>query len=186
MKCIEANEVMMKYFDGELNDIDTYHLKQHIRNCSVCGEQYSLLSDAIDYIESQPLLEPRDGFEECVMREIDQVFIKKKGFPKISLHLFYAAASAIFLMIMVWMVIFLHSISSLDFVGVVLNSGSTIDVLNKILVAAESSYKTVMIVGNSVFDIYYVLLRNYYDLLLSVTAISVITYIMSTRVLKHD
>jgi len=186
MKCREAIEAMMKYFDGEINDIDSYRLKQHIKNCSVCSEQYSLLSDAIDYIESQPLLDPEEGFEECVMEEIGQIFIKKKGFSKLSLHLFYAAASAFLLIMMVWMVIFLHSISSLDIIDIVFNSGSTIDVLNEILIAAESSYKTMVIVGNSVFDIYYVLLKNYYDVLLYITAISVIGYIMSTRVLKHD
>lgn len=186
MKCSEVNEIMMKYFDGEINDIDFYYFKQHLKSCPACSEQYTIMSEVLGYMEKQPSMDPPEDFEACVMESIKVLPVSRKSFIRMPLSILYVLLATAFLMFTIWAVIFLNSITAIDLIQLIMRNGLTLDLLDNILVAAENSYKTVIIVGNSIFDIYYVVLRNYYDVMLSMTAVIVIGYIMSTRMIKQN
>ncbi|MDK2799510.1 MAG: hypothetical protein PWP27_2718 [Clostridiales bacterium] len=102
------------------------------------------------------------------------------------MNIIYVLFATVFLMITTLAGIFLNSITIFDLVDIVLNNGFTVDMFNSILITAQNSYKMVVVLGNSMFDIYYVLLKNYYDVVLSLAAIIVIVYTMSSKMLKQQ
>ncbi|WHH58369.1 zf-HC2 domain-containing protein [Petroclostridium sp. X23] len=185
MKCSEVNEMMMKFFDGETNDIDHYYFKQHLKSCPDCAEQYAVLSEVIGFMEEQPLLDPPEDFEECVMQSIRDTSSRKKNFLRIPAGLVCLLIGASFLIITVITILFLQGFSTISLISMILSEGFSIDILNSILLTAENAYRALMVLGNSIFDIYYVLFKNYYDVFFSMAAILVISYTMSSRVLRQ-
>lgn len=186
MKCSEMNELMMQYFDGEINDIDLYYFKQHLKGCMHCSEQYAVMTEVVEHVEKQAFLDPPKDFEECVMTSIKNMSVSKKHFIQSPMNIIYVLFATVFLMITTLAGIFLNSITIFDLVDIVLNNGFTVDMFNSILITAQNSYKMVVVLGNSMFDIYYVLLKNYYDVVLSLAAIIVIVYTMSSKMLKQQ
>ncbi|MGE4283454.1 MAG: anti-sigma factor [Clostridia bacterium] len=185
MNCGEVNEMMMRYFDGGINDIDCYYFKLHLKSCPVCSKQYAILSEAISYMELQPLLEPPEDFEKCVMNLVGRASAPKKNFLRIPMSIGYLLVSVLLLMLTTITILFMHSLPTIDLVRMIMNNGLSIEILNSILLTVEDCYRAVMILCNSAFDIYYILFKNYYDIVFSLAAIIVIGYSMRTKVVRH-
>lgn len=72
MKCNEAQNHMMKFFDKEINDIEEAQLKQHLKSCKTCCAEFSNLERIFAEIEQEDLvIEPPEDFEIQVMNRIE-------------------------------------------------------------------------------------------------------------------
>ncbi len=72
MKCNEAQDFMMKYFDKNLNDIGAAQLKQHLKSCKKCSDEFLSLEEVFLEIEQDSAIEPPEDFELQVMSRIEK------------------------------------------------------------------------------------------------------------------
>ncbi|MCG8502453.1 MAG: hypothetical protein MJB12_18880 [Firmicutes bacterium] len=184
MKCSEANEWMMKYFDGEINDLNLYRLKQHMKSCSVCSMQHRTMSEIIECMGEQPLLEPPEDFEDCVMNAVHKDAAFRKHFLKTPLKVMLALLGSALLIMTVWTLLILQSVPLLELIGTMIRNGLSVNLFNSILEVFQNGYKTVVIIGDSILNVYYILLKNYYDVMFSMVALLIIVYMMAVRKTK--
>lgn len=71
MQCSKMTDLMMRYFDKELSDIELKKLEEHIDSCKSCRAEFNSLKDAISLVDSLPDLEPSLSFESKVMERIE-------------------------------------------------------------------------------------------------------------------
>ncbi|MDP4092480.1 MAG: zf-HC2 domain-containing protein [Bacillota bacterium] len=70
MNCIMSEEYIMKYFDGNINDIEQAQLKQHIKTCKSCHESFNSMSEIFGLIREEADIEPPVNFEASVMQKL--------------------------------------------------------------------------------------------------------------------
>lgn len=70
MKCVDSQNLIMKFFDRELNDIEEAQLKQHLKTCKKCSENFNSLKEIFNIVEQDPGIEPPEDFEAQVMYRI--------------------------------------------------------------------------------------------------------------------
>jgi hypothetical protein len=58
MQCRQISNLAMKYFDGNINEIELEQLLKHNQKCSDCAEEFEALKDAIYEIETLPEIDP--------------------------------------------------------------------------------------------------------------------------------
>lgn len=58
MQCKEINNLMMKYFDGNISEIELEQLLRHNQKCLDCTEEFEILKDAIYSIATLPEIDP--------------------------------------------------------------------------------------------------------------------------------
>ncbi|MDF2892436.1 MAG: hypothetical protein K0R80_2803 [Clostridia bacterium] len=58
MQCKQINNLIMKYFDGNISEIELEQLLRHNQKCTDCAEEFELLKDAIYEIEALPEIDP--------------------------------------------------------------------------------------------------------------------------------
>lgn len=70
MKCIEANNYIMKYMDGEITSDEATTLNEHLLKCQSCKQEFDIYESMIVQFEALPNFEAPDGFELEVMTQI--------------------------------------------------------------------------------------------------------------------
>jgi hypothetical protein len=60
----------MKYFDGNISELERGMIIKHNEKCSSCAEEFAVLREAIDTLEEFPEVEVPAGFELRVMEGI--------------------------------------------------------------------------------------------------------------------
>jgi hypothetical protein len=70
MQCKEINSLVMKYFDGNISELEREMIIKHNEKCSFCAEEFTVLREAIDTLEEFPEIDVPDGFEARVMEGI--------------------------------------------------------------------------------------------------------------------
>lgn len=73
MNCKEYQESMMQYLDGDLNDIESAQLKQHLKSCPECSREYEEVGHILKMLETDSIIEPPLDFEEKVMERVRTV-----------------------------------------------------------------------------------------------------------------
>ena len=58
MQCRQISNLTMKYFDGNISEIELEQLLKHNQKCSDCAEEFEVLKDAIYEIETLPEIDP--------------------------------------------------------------------------------------------------------------------------------
>ncbi|PYG85698.1 osteopetrosis-associated transmembrane protein 1 precursor [Ruminiclostridium sufflavum DSM 19573] len=71
MRCEDFRNHIMKFFDKELNDIEEAQLKQHLKICKNCSDEFNKLKEVIDFVEQDSEIEPPEDFELQVMSRIE-------------------------------------------------------------------------------------------------------------------
>ncbi len=79
MRCNEYQDLMMKFFDKNLNDIEEARFKQHIKVCSKCNEEFLSLKEILCEIGQDSAVEPPENFELQVMRRIEKETVMYTG-----------------------------------------------------------------------------------------------------------
>jgi len=70
VQCKEINSLVMKYFDGNISELEREMIIKHNEKCCSCAEEFAVLRDAIDALEDFPEIEVPVGFEARVMEGI--------------------------------------------------------------------------------------------------------------------
>jgi len=70
MQCKEISSLVMKYFDGNISELEREMIIKHNDKCSCCAEEFTLLREAIDSLSELPEIEVPAGFEFKVMEGI--------------------------------------------------------------------------------------------------------------------
>jgi len=60
----------MKYFDGNISELEREMIIRHNEKCNRCAEEFEILRNAIDTLEELPEIEVPAGFESRVMEGI--------------------------------------------------------------------------------------------------------------------
>ncbi len=76
MNCEKSREYIMKYFDSELGRDDEEQLRQHLKNCCECSNEFDCMEAIFTTLEEKAEIEPPANFEEMVM---DRVIVFEKG-----------------------------------------------------------------------------------------------------------
>ncbi len=176
MTCNEMDQKMMQYFDGELNDLDTYQFKQHVKSCDGCKKQYNILSDIITCMEETPLLEPPEDITHCVMKKIVKMTNMKEKLLNQFLKVGFIILVTMLVVVLTWMIMTLYSISLPVLIGDIIRIGFVPAFVTNVLQVFQKSYKTSIIIGNSVFDIYQILFKNYSDIFIAMLSLMTIAY----------
>lgn len=96
MNCNASNDYIMKYFDGEINDIENEQLKQHLKFCKKCNEDFKALNEIIGCIEEDILVEPPADFEANIINRVCALEASKKTLTnRIVIALYIVAAIAL-------------------------------------------------------------------------------------------
>lgn len=70
MHCKEISNLVMKYFDGNISELEREMIIRHNESCSGCAEEFAVLREAMDALEDLCDLEVPDGFETRIMEEV--------------------------------------------------------------------------------------------------------------------
>lgn len=58
MQCRQISNLTMKYFDGNISEIELEQLLKHNQKCPDCAEEFEVLKDAIYEMETLPEIDP--------------------------------------------------------------------------------------------------------------------------------
>ncbi len=98
MQCMEISNLVMKYFDGNISELEREMIIKHNEKCSSCAEEFGMLRQAIDTLEELPELEVPVGFEARVM---EGIMNQKAYFTNPKIVVFWLV-SVLGLMIFAW------------------------------------------------------------------------------------
>ncbi|HYF84354.1 MAG TPA: zf-HC2 domain-containing protein [Clostridia bacterium] len=70
MQCKEISSLVMKYFDGNISELEREMIIKHNDKCSGCAEEFRVLREAIGTLEEFLEIEVPIGFESRVMEGI--------------------------------------------------------------------------------------------------------------------
>lgn len=98
MNCEMANNYMMKYFDGEINEIDDAQFKLHLKSCEKCRQEFDCMAEIFATLEGSSTLEPPENFEASVMEKVN-AFEKKRMEKKTRLLVLLYNATAVIAML---------------------------------------------------------------------------------------
>ncbi|MCX7708219.1 MAG: zf-HC2 domain-containing protein [Clostridia bacterium] len=100
MNCRQAQDFSMKYFDGDLNDIESAQLKQHFKVCQNCSEDFNNMSSVMEFLQYNEIEPPRD-FEENVMEKIYSLEVIRKKRTDTVLTVLYGITGLLFILLAV-------------------------------------------------------------------------------------
>lgn len=99
MNCKLSSEYIMKYFDKDVNDIETAHMKQHFKTCKKCSMEFEELSSIFGALENDSIIEPPQDFELNVMEKVNTVELVRKKRNDRFLIALYSLVSAFILLV---------------------------------------------------------------------------------------
>jgi len=75
MVCERANELMMRYMDGLLDDFDKMNLEKHIEDCETCAEDFELYKEMLKSfnLDNIDIVEAPEDFADNVMSQINEL-----------------------------------------------------------------------------------------------------------------
>ena len=73
MKCKQYQNLIMRYFDHELNEKEKYILKQHIDLCLACSTLFKELNGILNTLEKSPKVDVTPEIEQSVLAGIESI-----------------------------------------------------------------------------------------------------------------
>ncbi|MEN6313524.1 MAG: zf-HC2 domain-containing protein [Clostridiaceae bacterium] len=114
MNCNLSKDHMMKYFDGELNDMEEVQFRQHLKTCKSCSVEFSCMENIFASLEEQPDIEPPSNFEAMVMEKVAIIEEKRSEKNTRWLVLIYNAATLLSIVLLLIFVADLKQVSVLS------------------------------------------------------------------------
>jgi predicted anti-sigma-YlaC factor YlaD len=111
MNCELSKEYIMKYFDGERNDIEDVQFKQHLKSCSSCNDEFNCMEEIFKAIETQTEVEPPADFEAMVMEKVGVIEKQRSEAYSKRIVLLYNAATVISIILLLVFVADLKQVS---------------------------------------------------------------------------
>lgn len=98
MNCRQAQELSMKYFDNDLNDIENAKLKQHFKGCDNCGRDFSEMNEIMEFLKFNEIEPPHD-FEADVMEKVYSLEIVRKKRTNMVLAVLYSITGLLLILL---------------------------------------------------------------------------------------
>lgn len=111
MNCNLSKDQMMKYFDGELNDLEEAQFRQHLKSCKSCNEEFNCMENIFASLEKQPDIEPPSDFEAMVMEKVNVIEKNKNEKNSRWIVLIYNAATLLSIILLLVFVADLKQVS---------------------------------------------------------------------------
>ena len=73
MNCPEVMELMNRYLDADLNEMESAHLMGHLKQCSDCSEMFERLRHLSAELENMPKVMPKYSLVDAIMPQLDQI-----------------------------------------------------------------------------------------------------------------
>ncbi|WP_314584652.1 zf-HC2 domain-containing protein [Paenibacillus terrigena] len=73
MNCPEVMELMNRYLDADLNELESAHLMEHLKQCSDCSEMFERLRHLSAELENMPKVMPKYSLVDAIMPQLDQI-----------------------------------------------------------------------------------------------------------------
>lgn len=70
MQCKQIDDLTMKYFDGNISELELEQLMRHNQKCPACAEKFEILRDAIFEIETFSDIEPPADLNTKIMAAV--------------------------------------------------------------------------------------------------------------------
>lgn len=70
MNCDTSRELMMKYFDGEMDEAGEKQFREHLKTCGDCSDEFSCMEAIFASLDEKVGIEPPDDFEARVMDKV--------------------------------------------------------------------------------------------------------------------
>lgn len=77
MNCVEFDELLFSYIDGELSELKNKDFQEHIKNCTSCKKQYEAYKKMIDDIHALPLEELPKGYCKRLHGKLEEAKVSK-------------------------------------------------------------------------------------------------------------
>lgn len=187
MKCDACSEYLMRYFDKELNDIETAQFKQHLKVCRSCREEYDTLNAILGIIEIDGVLTPPDNFESKVMSKISSFNEKRKRTIEIAITVLYnigAIAASILLVIYVANVKHVNFGNMFKDLSNIFKYLGTVD--NVKLPEWNTVFNTAITAGKSIINTITWVVSNYYYVIVSLLAALILIQKLFFMVVQHE
>lgn len=120
MKCNEADNLIMKHMDGELNDIENIQLMKHLDECQSCKNEFKNVSCILKSLNEKIEVEPPEDFEKSIMMKVEVIDVhKKKNVERNLLIGYFMASMTIAIFFIIVGTLYKDSISSImTYVGI--------------------------------------------------------------------
>ncbi|MFD0616279.1 zf-HC2 domain-containing protein [Paenibacillus sp. GCM10027629] len=66
-------ELMNRYLDADLNELESAHLMEHLKQCSDCSEMFERLRHLSAELENMPKVMPKYSLVDAIMPQLDQI-----------------------------------------------------------------------------------------------------------------
>ncbi len=183
MSCKVAESLMMRHFDGDLNDIESARLKQHLKVCPECSREFNELSEVLSQVESCEI-EPPVGFETEIMNRVSsfEAIRKKRA------RMFVVSMCGLWMFIIFFLTLsaaaYLDEISFYDMIGL---SGKVMGSFSCLIVLAINGIGFIYNSLNRFVDIFlksavYMTYNYYYVFVVLMIMLFVLQKILSTMV----
>jgi len=73
MNCQEVMEYMQRELDGDLGDIESAKLREHIRRCADCAEMYERLQRLSAELENLPKVTPPFSLVDAILPKLEEI-----------------------------------------------------------------------------------------------------------------
>ena len=100
MNCNNYSDIIMRYFDGGLNDIETAQMKQHLKICKNCSSEFEDMRDIFSSLENGNQIEPPEDFEIKVMEKIKTIQPSWKEVPDATIKFIYGFTSFLLILLL--------------------------------------------------------------------------------------
>lgn len=176
MNCENSNVYLMKYFDEELNEIEEAQMRQHLKACVKCNEEFSCMSEIFSAMRASGTAEPPEGFEAGVMEKVKMIEKARREADSNMLILLYNAATVLSIALLMVFVADLKQISIFnafqkigEYFGSFTNAGSAVlGVTGDMASLIIGIFRVMLDVALSIAESYYYIIVTLLALLLAV------------------
>lgn len=114
MNCDKSKDYMMKYFDGELSDIEEAQFRQHLNVCPDCDGEFRCMESIFTTLETKVEIEPPKDFEARVMDKVAAIERERKERSSRNIVWLYNASTLLSIVLLLVFVADLKQVSILS------------------------------------------------------------------------
>ncbi len=111
MNCETSKNYSMKYFDGDLNDLEEVQFREHLKSCRSCSDEFACMEALFTTLGEQPDIEPPANFEALVMDKVNVIEQKRNEKNSKQIVLIYNAATLLSIILLLIFVADLKHVS---------------------------------------------------------------------------
>ncbi len=181
MQCREIENLVMKYLDGNISELEMEKITRHNEVCPKCALEFEVLSDAIYTIEEFPDLEVPEDFTSKVMNNIRNQKHYELNNQTMLLWLIGMAGLAVFMLNVFYHVVLPTIKSSAIFASLV---DKLALIANWTMSGIKDIFLTCTVVISKLVVFRNILLRDYLTLLIAGGIIFIMVNILLVKTLK--